>query len=346
MMPDYRNILIVRTDRIGDIILTTPAIEALRTNFPNAKITVLVSRVTRDLVDGNPYLDEVLVDDRQGRFKGVFGFWQLVAQIRSRKFDAAFIFHTKKRTNLLCFFAGIPVRIGYKDKNYGFFLTRGFDDRRHFGEQHEVEYCLDILRKMGLKVASPSTFLPTNPQADEWARIWLEKNNPAGLKIVAIHPGASDSTKRWPAGCFIGLVDQLIDRHNCLVILIGAGVAVDLARELRAQCSRTFIDLTGQTSVAQIVSLLRRCQLVISNDSGPMHLGAAAGIYVIALFLRNQPGINPERWRPFTPKGFVLSNRPEEAIRLGNDGNVVSGHKDSIQVEDVISLAVDLLNRS
>jgi heptosyltransferase-2 len=345
MMPDYRNILIVRTDRIGDIILTTPAIEAMRTNFPNAKITVLVSRVTRDLVDGNPYLDEVLIDDRQGRFKGALGFWQLVAQIRSRKFDVAFIFHTKKRTNLLCFLAGIPVRVGYTDKHYGFLLTRGFEDRRHFGEQHEVEYCLDILRKMGLKVASPSIFVPVDPKAEKWAQEWLTKNNPSGLKIVAIHPAASDSTKRWPAGCFIGLVDQLIDRHKCLVIVIGTGAAVDLARELRAQCSRTFIDLTGQTSVAQIVSLLRRCQLVISNDSGPMHLGAAAGIYVIALFLRNQPGINPERWRPFTPKGFVLSNRPEEAIRLGSNGNVASGQMDSIKVEDVVALAEDLLKR-
>ncbi len=344
-MLNYRNILIVRTDRIGDVVLTTPVIEAVRTNFPNANITVLVSKTTRNLVDGNPYLNDVLIDDRQGRLKGFFGFWRLVAQIRSRKFDVAFIFHTKKRTNLLCFLAGIPVRVGYKDKNYGFLLTKGFVDRRHFGEQHEVEYCLDLLRKMGLNVVSPSIFLPTDPKAEEWAQEWLKNNNPSGLKIVAIHPGASDSTKRWPAGCFIGLVDKIVERHKCLVIVIGVGAAVELARELRVQCARPFIDLTGQTSVAQIASLLRRCHLLISNDSGPMHLGAAAGIYVLALFLRNQPGINPERWKPFGPKGFVLSNRPDEAVRLGIDGSVVSGYKDSIQVEDVLGIVNDLFER-
>lgn len=345
-MKQYKNILIVRTDRIGDVILTTPAIEAMRANFPNAKITVLVSGMTRDLVNGNPYIDEILTDDRQGRLKDVYGFWKLVALIRSRKFDVAFIFHTKKRTNLFCFLAGIPERVGYKDRHYSFLLTKGFEDRRHLGEQHEVQYCLDLLRKMGLQVQSPSTFLPKDPKAEEWARAWLKTNNPSGLKIVAIHPGASDSTKRWPSGCFMGLVDQLVEKHHCLVVVIGAGVAVDLACELRSQCSRPFIDLTGQTTISQIGSLLRRCHLLISNDSGPMHIGAAVGIYVIALFLRNQPGINPERWKPYSPKGYVLSNLPQDAIRLGRDGNVSSGQKDSIKVEDVLRLANDLLEKS
>ncbi len=344
-MNQYKNILIIRTDKIGDVVLTTPAIEAVRVNFPNAKITVLVSQNTVDLVDGNPYVDEVLVDNRRGRMKGVFNFWKLVQTIRSRKFDVAFIFHTKKRTNLICFLAGIPERIGYKDKNYGFLLTRGFEDRRHFGEKHEVEYCLDLLRKTGMNFINPSIFLPIKPQAQQWAQQWVEANNPSKLKMVAIHPGASDLTKRWSAGRFVELINALVKEHNCCVLVIGGENVVELTREMSAQCSFPFFDLTGQTSIAQLASLLRLCDLLISNDSGPMHLGAAVGIYVIALFLRNQPGINPERWKPYGPKGFVLSNRPEEAILLGKDGSVASGQKDSIQIKDVMTLANELLRR-
>ena len=117
---NYRNILIVRTDRIGDVVLTTPAIEALRKAFPQARISILVTPVTRELVEGNPYLDEVLIDDRKGRHGGVFGFFNLVKTLRKRQFDLAIILHTKKRTNSLCFLAGIPHRVGYKNNKFGF----------------------------------------------------------------------------------------------------------------------------------------------------------------------------------------------------------------------------------
>src|ERR1041385_8669613 len=113
-MKNYKRILIIRTDRIGDVILTTPAIEAIRKNFPQAKISILVAEQTQDLVKGNPFVDEVLVDDRLGRHHGMTGFWQLASEIHVRRFDAAFIFHTKKRTNFLCFNARIPERIGYR----------------------------------------------------------------------------------------------------------------------------------------------------------------------------------------------------------------------------------------
>lgn len=345
-MNDYKNILIIRTDRIGDVVLTTPAIEAIRKNFPQAKISVLVTAQTQDLVKGNPYIDEVLVDDRAGKHFGMSGFWILSSEIHARRFDVVFVFHTKKRTNFMCFNARIPERIGYKDKNYGYFLTQGFPDPRASGEKHESEYCLDLLRAMGLKVDSPSMFLPLQPEAEEWADDWFKNNGLHSFsKVVAVHPTASDPTKCWPVASFAQLIDQLVSGQGCSVVLCGGKGTAVLAQEIRSRSTQPFLDLTGKTTVAQTASLLKRCRLLISNDSGPVHVAAAAGIYVISLFLRNQPGINPERWKPLGPKGFVLANKPEEAVQLDHSGQVASGLMDSITVDQVAHLAAEILQK-
>ncbi len=345
-MNDYQNILIVRTDRIGDVILTTPAIETVHRNFPQARITVLVSALTRDLIEGNPCVNEVLIDDRLGKHKGVGGFWRLVGELKRRRFDLAIVVHTKKRTNLLCFWAGILERAGYRDKNFGFLLTKGFPDERHFGKKHESEYCLDLLRTMGLKVERPSMFLPLQPEAERWVQGWFNENDLSpSSKLVAVHPGASDPTKCWPIQSFAHLIDQLVGQHRCSVILCGGKETVTLAQTIRSQSTQPFLDMTGKTTIAQTASLLKKCRLLVSNDSGPVHVAAAAGIYVISLFLRNQPGINPERWKPLGPKGFVLANKPEEAVRLDRSGQIASGLRDSITVDQVARLAKELLQK-
>ncbi len=345
MTNDYRNILIVRTDRIGDVILTTPAIAAVRAHYPQSRITVLVSSSTRDLVDGNPNIDDVMIDDRRGSFRGAFGFWQLVMAIKRKNFDLAIIIHTKRRTNLLCFLAGITNRVGYRDKNFGFLLTEGVKDDRHLGVKHESKYCLDLLKQLGINASQTDPYLPVRPDAGRWIDQWMTENRLTGVKLIAVHAGASDPERCWPVESFAKLIDQLAQVAGCKVVVFGAGHALEVARRLKTLCAQPYFDLTGQTSLAQTVALLKRSHLLISNDSGPVHMAAAAGIYVISLFLRDQPGINPERWRPLGSKSYVLSNKPEEAIRLDTSGQIISGIKDSISVEQVFELARDLLQR-
>ncbi|MBZ0166549.1 MAG: glycosyltransferase family 9 protein, partial [Candidatus Omnitrophica bacterium] len=144
-MNTFHNILIVRTDRIGDVVLTTPAIRAVKNKFPQSRLTVLVSPLTYDLIHGLPWIDEIMVDDRAGLNKGIMGFCHLVHSMRYKKFDLAVVFHTKRRTNLACFLAGIPYRMGYKNNKYGFLLNHPVPDERHTGQKHESEYCLDLL---------------------------------------------------------------------------------------------------------------------------------------------------------------------------------------------------------
>ena len=306
-MKNYHNILIVRTDRIGDVILTTPAIQLLRENFPAVKISILVSPLTYDLVRGNPYLDKIFVDDRKGVHRGFLGFWKLVMSLRHEKFDCAIIFHTKKRTNALCFLVGIPERIGYRNEKFGFLLTQPIADTRNLGIKHESEYCLDVLKAMGVPVEPKKVFLSLPREGEQWAEQFLRNY---GLnsqdRLVAIHAGASGPEKRWPTKNFIDVIDYLQIKTNTKIILIGASGAIALAEEIKKAVSEPIFDVTGQTSVAQLASLLKRCHLLISNDSGPVHVADAVGIPVISIFTRNQPGINPERWRPLGKQHIVI----------------------------------------
>lgn len=307
-MSKFDKILIVRTDRMGDVILTTPAIKALRKAYPLAHLTILITPATRDLVEGNPYLDEILMDERQGRHQGWLGFLRLVGDIRSGKFDVAFIFHTKRRYNLACFLAGVPRRIGYKNEKYGFLLTEALKDSRHLGQKHEAQYCLDVLKSVGIENLDLDFFVPIHKEAEDWAHHWLSSQGLSDHGMIAIHPGSSDPAKCWPLKHFVDLIDALDRRYHIKIVLIGSAATIERSGEIIQAAHEKPFNLTGQTSLAQTVSLLRRCRLLISNDSGPVHIASAVGIHVISLFTRNQPGINPERWKPLSDKGVYLFN--------------------------------------
>ncbi len=299
---------------MGDVVLTTPAIKVLREAYPKAKISILVSPATRDLVDGNICLDEVLIDDRNGKHKNLGGFIALIKMLHHRQFDCALIFHTKKRTNVTCFLAGIPVRIGYKNNKFGFLLNRPIEDVRHRGEKHEAQYCLDILKEIGVTSDRCDIDLPVKESALRWVdQLCLEHGITSTDRLVAIHPGASDPAKRWPENRFIDFVNRLIEIHKVKVIVVGASNVIDIARTIISSAKVEIIDVTGKTTIGQLAALLMRCDLLVSNDSGPVHVAAGVGTPVVSIFTRHQPGINPERWGPIGEQARVVSVVPSQS---------------------------------
>ncbi len=317
-MNEFRNILIVRTDRIGDVVLTTPAVKTLRQTYPAARISILVAPATQDLVAGNPYLSDILVDDRRGAHRGIAGFWRLVTALRQKKFDLAIVFHTKKRTNFLCWAAGIPRRTGYKNNKFGFLLNDSLPDERQWGRQHEAQYCLDVLRHLGISgneifdksVVDLVEDLYVPVPADAWAwveRFCQEHHITNEDRLIAIHPGASDPAKRWSEKKFSELIDQLADRYQMKIVLIGAAQITNVARQIISTVHTSVFDLTGQTTVGQLAGVLTRCDLLVSNDSGPVHIAAGVKTPCVSIFTRNQPGINPQRWQPLGKFSRVVS---------------------------------------
>lgn len=344
-MDEFKNILVIRTDRMGDVVLTTPVFKALRVSFPRAKISVLVQPAMKDLVQGNPFVDQVLVDDRRGRHKMVWGFFKLVRDIRRQKFDAAFIFHTKRRTNLLAFLAGIPSRIGYRDRKWGFLLTRQFTDERALGLKHEARYCMDIVDRLGLETVQLKPVVPLEDLWEGWVERLLAANYSASSirRMVAVHLGASDPSKCWPVDSYARVLTAL-RRQNAHFefILVGAADVRGPAAALKTRLDFSVFDLTGQTTVAQLASVLHRCRLLISNDSGPVHLADALGTPVISIFTRNQPGINPERWRPLGPQSCYLAPPPTLTRSYAKAGQSVDHSFEMVDVQQVLD-AVDAI---
>ncbi len=337
-MLTFKNILVVRADRMGDVVLTVPAIRALKKAFPAACVSVWLDPSTRPLLQGLPFIDEILCED-QGR--GWPGYFAFIAMLRRRQFDLAVVFHTKRRTNAACALAGIPLRLGYKNNKNGWLLTRPVEDRRHLGEKHETEYCLDLLQSVGVHSTDLSLELARDPAADTWARDFVATEL-AGDPFLAIHPDASCDTRLWPASSYARLINSLRGR-GLKIVLVGRKEAGDCARDICQQVSYPVVDMTAKTSLAQLVSLFRLARAVISNDSGPVHVAAAAGAPIVSIFLRRQPGINPERWKPLGPNTRIVLPPPGQEVRVDRHSRVISGSFDAITPENVLNALNDIL---
>jgi heptosyltransferase-2 len=333
-MRNFKNILIVRTDRIGDVVLTTPMLTKLRQLCPHAHITVLLSPLTKDLMQGHPAVDRVIVDDRESQHKGLRGFLRLRREIKQGRYELAIILHTKKRTNALCFAAGIPYRLGYCNNKFGFLLTHPIKDIRPEGKWHEAGYCLNILRHLpcgtSFDAFDPFTemgelYVAQAPESDIWAEQYLSRRNIQRKDIViTIHAGASDMEKRCSYVFFADLIEALIVKYKAKVLLIGASYIKESSKEilkaLPSNNQQKVFDCVGDTTVSQLVSLIKRSSVLISNDSGPVHLAAALQRPVVSLFVRNQPGINPERWRPLGARSRYISVPRQTGERCNPSG--------------------------
>jgi len=342
-MTPPQKILIIRTDRIGDVVLTTPVIKILRESYPQARISILVAPLTKDLVADNPYLDEIMVDDRKGEHRGLRGFLKLIFQLREKQFDCAIVLHTKKRTNALCFLAGIPQRVGYKNNKFGFLLTHPIKDTRHYGEKHEAQYCLDVLKALEIESNSLEVNVSVQKESEQWMAKFCQENNIGQKdKFIAIHPGASDPAKCWPVDRFAKLIDALCHKYSAKIVIIGAFDIQAIAKKIMSQTSHPVLDLTGKIRVSQLVSLLKRADMLISNDSGPVHIAAGLETPVVSIFTRNQPGINPERWKPLGLKSKVVTVPLDTSISFQKSQILDPQYAEIIKVTDVLE-AVDAL---
>ena len=303
---NFRRILIVRTDRIGDVLLSTPVIKALRDAYPNAYIAMMVGPAARDIVEGNPYLDEAVVYDKDGRHKTWMESVRFARTLKKKKFDLAVILHPTNRVHLVTFLAGIPKRVGY-DRKMGFLLTDRLSHTKQLGEKHELEYSLDIVRYLGIEPQDKNLFMPLRPESEEWASEFFTKEGIEETdRLLAVHPGASCPSKIWPSERFAETADRLADKYRLKIILIAGPKDIGLVQNVIKNLRHPAIDLSGKTSVSQLASILKRCQLLISNDSGPVHIASGVGIPVISIFGRNQNGLSPTRWGPRGKKDRVL----------------------------------------
>lgn len=339
-----KKILIVRTDRIGDVLLSTPVIKVLRDNFPSAHIAVMVSPYARDILEGNPHLDEVIIYDKDSQHRSWKTSMRFAGSLREKKFDLAIILHPTNRAHLITFFAGIPRRVGY-DRKLGFLLTDRIKHRKQLGEKHELEYSLDLIRYLGIEPKDKTTFMPIKSESEKWVGLILGQ---AGIKetdrLLAVHPGASCISKLWPTERFAEIADRMADKYGFKILIVAGPNDANLAGKVAGGIHCKAVNLAGKTSVSQLASVFKRCSLLISNDSGPVHIAAAVGTPVIAIFGRNQKGLSPRRWGPIGEKSHFLHTENGCLECLAHNCTRGFACIMAISVEEVLKTAESILN--
>jgi len=340
---EYKRILIVRTDRIGDVLLSTPVIKALRDNYPDAYIAMMVSPYAKDIVDGNPYLDEVIIYDKDNKHRTWGMSIKFALNLKKKKFDLAIVLHPTNRVHLVTFLAGIRRRVGY-DRKLGFLLTDRIKHIKQLGEKHELEYSLDLLRYLGIEPKEKSLFMPIRPESEKWREeLFSQEGIKATDKLLAIHPGASCPSKIWPSERFGEAADRLAKKYGFKILLIAGPKDIRLAQNVVKNMHHPVINLAGKISLSQLAGALKRCQLFISNDSGPVHIASAVGIPVISIFGRNQKGLSPTRWGPVGKKDKVLHKEVGCIECLAHNCTKEFACLKAIAVDDVVVAADEIL---
>ncbi len=288
-------ILVRAPNWVGDAVMAIPALEAIRRTHAQDEISLLARPAVADLFLGQAFADRILQYDFRGGHRGWLGRGRLVAELRKEKFDIAVLLQNAFEAAWLAWRAGIPERIGYARDARGPLLTKAIGVPRE-GEiaKHESHYYLELLRRAGWIEASPE--IPSiRLLVTEAARTAAESAlRSAGAREnawrCAIAPGASyGAAKCWPPERFALLADRLISECGADVIFFGTTGEKEIAARIRSKMKSRAISLVGETSMRDLAALFGSCSVFIGNDSGAMHVAAAAGLPVIGIFGSTDP---------------------------------------------------------
>jgi ADP-heptose:LPS heptosyltransferase len=300
---DPRNILVIDFGQLGDVVLSLPALRAIRERFPNARITVAVGKPGGEIVKLSGYANEVLEIDRVGLRDGntlisIGRIFKFVGQVRKAKYDFVIDLHSLSETNLLGFLSGAPRRLYSRRPGRSLDFLANFTPQpaREAREEHAVDRYLDVIKPLGIQNASRMPVLKTAQVANTAIEALLKKEKAdSGTLLVGIFPGAGNESRRWPLAHFAEVADFLIRNERVRVIVFAGPEEQSLLSRMRPLFPSNTIFLDRLT-ISQLVSAQARLTLFISNDTGPVHTAAAVGTPVVVIM--DRPDLHS-----FTPVG-------------------------------------------
>jgi lipopolysaccharide heptosyltransferase II len=291
--------LVVRTDRVGDVILSTPVLEAIKTRFPHSHLTMLVSAYAAGVVKDNPHLDDVIIDDCHHRHRGMGGTFKLAKEVRAKDFDVSILLKPTLRLAWMLLLAGIKYRIGTGYRFYQVFFNRKVYVHRKMNLRHEAEYNLDLLVPLGIQPRKIRPRIYLQAEEELFAQeMWKEFEITSEDTVVVIHPGSGRSSLNLPTKRFAQAADRLTEEIGAKVILTGSKEEKGLVDFIKSRMQHQVLDLSGRTSLRQLAAVLKRSDLVIANSTGPMHLAASVGTPTVAVFCPIFSA-GPIRWGPY-----------------------------------------------
>lgn len=281
-----RKILIRSVNWVGDAVMSTPAIGTIRQCLPDAEITLLANPLVAQLFSPHEWVDRVMTFDRQGVHRGVAGRIRLARELRIQNFDAAIILPNSFDSALVPWLAGIPERIGKCSDGRSLMLTGRYTPAPEVCTSHEVEYYLDLVRSCGIvgSVTAPKLFVTPEEQRTAEKQI-VDSGCLSGSRLIGINPGAAyGSAKRWYPDRFAGVASRLAADWNAGIVIFGGPGETGIADEIERQLDGNCLNLAGKTGLRELLALIQRCDFFITNDSGPMHIAAAFGVPLVAVF--------------------------------------------------------------
>lgn len=285
-----RNILVIKISAVGDVVLAIPGLRAIRAKFPQARISVLTSSLTRGLIQGCAYIDNIIVYDNQRKDKGLLGFWRLGGTLRKFSFDLVVDLQNNKTSHILSFLSAAFKRYGYDNKKLSFLLNYKIKDKKE--PISPVKHQLQVLKLFGVDQIEEKLELGPSFLDEEYANNFLAKNWIRENQIlIGLNIGSSKKwlTKRWPLENWAKLCDELAKKNNWRTVITGEKNDLTLAKELIKQVKTKPIIAVGQTSLTQLAALIKKCQVYLTSDSAPLHIALSMGVDCLAFFGPTDP---------------------------------------------------------
>ncbi len=335
-----RKILIRAVNWVGDAVMTTPAICAVRESFPEAEITLLANPLVAQLFSPHTAVDRVMTFDRNGRHRGIAGRFRLARDLRRQGFDLAILLPNSFDSALTPFLAGIPIRLGKSSEGRGFMLTGRCTPPASNPARHEVVYYLDLLRCFGISGSQAAPRLTVTPAEEQAAADLLAAHGiQAGDVLLGINPGAAyGSAKRWYPDRFADVARRLSTEWRARVVLFGGFGETDIAAGIERHLAGDCLNLAGKTGLRSLMALIKRCDFFITNDSGPMHIAAAFNVPLAAVF----GSTDHTTTSPYTDRAVIIRKETDCAPCKLRECPTDHQCMTAVTADDVITAALQL----
>ncbi len=300
---DMDKILIVRFSSLGDIILTTPVIEALKAKFPRSRIFFLTKSEYRDLLRADPRLSCLVELDALGRHKGASGLWGLISELRSQDFDLLLDLHANLRSFLVRHLVRSRRKLRYRKRR----LTRFLMVHCRFVKTRPistVDSYLEILKTLDIATFDKTPLIFTHEDDLRFAEDFLlERKIRKDDIVIGVHPGARWDTKRWDEERFVKVCRILLDTTGCKIVLFGDAPERDLVQRIKQTLFGERVVEAAGLPLGKLAGLIGRCNCLITNDTGPMHMATALSVPVVAIFGPTHPKLG---FAPLGSKNVIL----------------------------------------
>ncbi len=329
-------ILVIRTDRIGDVLLSTPVAGALKKVSEENHVAMMVSPYTKPILENNPNVDEIVVlrpTEKNG---------DLARRLSRGRYDVAVLLHPTLRLAWVLARSGIPRRIGTASRVYSFLFNERIRMRRSLANLHEAECNLAMVEPLCGKANSihPEVFITEDEKAladERLASLGLNSGD-----FVAIHPGSGGSARDWPLQRFAGLADAVESNLGKRVLVTGGPGEEELISRMMSFLKSRPARIVGESGIRVLAALLARSSALVTNSTGPMHLATAVGTPVVSIFCPVR-GCSPKRWGPLGTRNAVLMPDVPVCERCIGDRCRYFDCMGEVEVERVVEAVARLL---